>query len=91
MTDINLFNQKIGKFRQTEKVFDQKKNCKTYFIGKCINTGPSIHYEEFVGVSVGIHNHLYITLVIFVSFSRYTHQGLTRSGYSGLTLGVDPG
>lgn len=64
----------------------------TYHVCQCIDKRACVHDVEFVRLSIGIHDGLYVVFVLTVSAERgTTHQGLSRAGDGGLTLWVDPG
>lgn len=64
----------------------------TYHVCQCIDKRACVHDVEFVRLSVGVHDGLYVVFVLTVSAERgSTHQGLSRAGDGGLTLWVDPG
>lgn len=64
----------------------------TYHVCECIDQRAGVHDVEFMGLSIGVHDGLYVVFVLSVSAEwGPTHQGLSRAGDGGLTLRVDPG
>lgn len=63
---------------------------KTNLVGSSIDTRPGIKYEEFMGLSVSVHDRLEVFLILFAALPVYTNHGLTAARHRGLALWMDP-
>lgn len=63
---------------------------KINLVGSGVDTGPGIENEEFVGLSISIHDGLEILLILFAALPVYSDHGLAAARHRRLALWVDP-
>ena len=59
-------------------------------ISHSIDRWPGIHNVQFVGLGIGLHDHLNVMLIVLVSFPCHTHHGLRRPCDGGLRVWMNP-
>jgi len=59
-------------------------------IGYSIHTRPCIKYEDFMGLSIRIHDGLKVLLIFLASFATDSHHWLTTASNRCLTFWVNP-
>lgn len=61
-----------------------------YLIGYGINARPSIHDVNLMRLRIGVHYHLYVSLVFLAPLATNADQRLTATRNGCLTLRLDP-
>lgn len=61
------------------------------FIGNCISAWPSIHYWQFMWLSIGFHNAINVMLVFWTTFTANPNQRLWTSCDRRQWARMDPG
>lgn len=67
-----------------------KGNKKVDLIGYSIHARPCIEYEDFMGLSIRIHDGLKVLLIFLASFATYSHHWLATASNRCLTFWVNP-
>lgn len=59
-------------------------------VGSGVDTGPRVKNEEFVGLSISIHDGLQVFLILFAALPIHPNHWLTAACHCGLALWMDP-
>lgn len=59
-------------------------------IGSSVDTGPRVEDEQFMGLSVGVHDCLQVLLIFFAALPIDPDHWLAATRHRGLALGMDP-
>lgn len=59
-------------------------------IGYSIHTRPCIKYEDFMGLSIRIHDGLKVLFIFLASFAAHSHHWLATASDCCLTFWVNP-
>lgn len=70
--------------------FDHVSKKPFNLVGSSVDAGPRVKDEEFMGLSVGVHDGLQVFLILFAALPVDPDHGLTATRHRGLALRMDP-
>ena len=59
-------------------------------VGGSVDTGPGVKNEQFMGLSISIHDRLEVFLILFATLPVYADHRLTAARHGRLALRMDP-